>query len=87
MDTSDQVRMALFTPVDAATIDGMNNDGSDLGGTDYMHPTAPGLELWVTTAASQAETESGFRCLAAPVGVALGGVEDAPEPSMARRCT
>ncbi|HWQ84093.1 MAG TPA: Ig-like domain-containing protein, partial [Anaerolineales bacterium] len=77
--TTDQARIASFTTVNVAAIDGLDNDGTDLGGSDYMHPTAPGLELWVTTAASQAAAETELGRVAAPLGSLLGGVEDAPE--------
>ena len=77
----DQIRMAsLDTSIDFTSIDGADNDGTQLGGTDYQFPSASGLDLWVTTGASQADTESGLGQLAAPVVAALGAeVEEAPE--------
>jgi peptidoglycan/xylan/chitin deacetylase (PgdA/CDA1 family) len=77
--TTDQARIASFTTVNVNAIDGLDNDGTDLGGTDYNHPTAPGLELWVTTGDSQPETEVELGRLAAPAGAALGSVQEAPE--------
>ena len=77
-NSSDQVRMASFTPVDFASIDGLDNDGTELGGTDYIHPTAPELALWVTTGATQSETEFVLSRLAEPVAPALGALEDVP---------
>ena len=77
----DQIRMASFdTSIDYASIDGNDNDGTQLGGTDYRFPSASGLDLWVITGSSQAETELGLGRLAAPVVAVLGTeVEEAPE--------
>ena len=77
----DQIRIASFdTTIDFASIDGNDNDGTQLGGADYRFPSASGLDLWVITGASQAETELGLGRLAAPVAAVLGTeVEDAPE--------
>ena len=80
-NSSDQVRIASFDATIVPTsIDGSNNDGTSLGGVDYDHPSVSGLNLLVTTGASQADTELGLGKLAAPVVVVLGTViEEAPE--------
>jgi peptidoglycan/xylan/chitin deacetylase (PgdA/CDA1 family) len=75
---ADQLRVASFAPIDVAIIDGMDNDGADLGGTEYRIPTAPGLALWTATGATQADTENVLARIAAPLGVTLGANEDAP---------
>ncbi len=77
----DQIRIAsLDTTIQFATIDGGDNDGTQLGGADYRFPSASGLDLWVTTGASQADTELVLGRLAEPAAAVLGSqVEDAPE--------
>jgi hypothetical protein len=76
---SDQLRVASFDPVDYATIDGSDNDGTDLGGPDYEHPSASGLSLYVATGATQSATEEVLARVSAPLTAALGPVQDAPE--------
>lgn len=75
---ADQLRIASFDSVAVASIDGTDNDGTDLGGSDYQHPTAAGLDLWVTTGSAQAETETALGRLATPLSISQGAVEDAP---------
>jgi hypothetical protein len=76
----DQIRFASFDTIEYTLIDGGDNDGTQLGGADYRYPSASGLNLWVTTGASQADTQLALSRLAAPVTAVLGtAVEEAPE--------
>ncbi len=78
-DGADQARIASFASVDYGSIDGLDNDGTDLGGTDYRYPSASGLELYVTSGATQEATQEVLGRLAAPVTAGFGAVEEAPE--------
>ena len=74
----DHIRIASFDPVDYASIDGMNNDGTDLGALDYRFPLATTLDLRVTTAASQAGTEGVLARIDSPLTAELGEIEAKP---------
>ncbi len=78
-NSTDQVRMASFATVDAGSIDGMDNDGTELGATDYRSPTASGLALYVATGADQPAAQDVLARIATPVAAALGTVEAAPQ--------
>ena len=71
--------MASFAVVDLASIDGSDNDGTQLGATDYRQPTAAGLSLYLTTGASQPATQNSLARIAAPLTFVLGEVEHAPQ--------
>lgn len=73
------VLMAAAQPVDWATIDGQDNDGTQLGGHDYRQPSAPGLALVVATGNSLAATQTGLAQAAAAATTSWGAVEAAPE--------
>jgi hypothetical protein len=75
----DHVRIASFGSVDVASIDGLDNDGSDLGGTDYRFPTATGLSLSVVTGADQTATQGVLSQINTPLtSPSFGDAENAP---------
>ena len=74
----DNIRIASLLPVSVASIDGLDNDGTDLGGSDYINPTASGLDLWVATANSQTGMDAILGALTFPLNAQLGALEDAP---------
>ena len=78
-DGADHARMASFATLDLASIDGLDNDGTDLGGTDYRIPTASGLDLFVLTGVNQAGIEGSLARIDASLGTVFGDVEDVPE--------
>ena len=61
-----------------ASIDGGDNDGTDLGAMDYRFPSATGLNLYVTTGADQTAAQDVLARLNAPLTVTPGPVEHAP---------
>ena len=76
---ADHIRIASFAPVDHMLIDGGDNDGTQLGASDYRYPTAPGLSLIVATGSSQQAAQDVIAHVASPVSSQLGAPEDAPQ--------
>jgi len=76
---ADHVRMASVAAVGAASIDGTDNDGTELGGIDYRFPSAAGLSLCVATAVTQVATEDVLARRANPPTSQLGVAENAPQ--------
>ncbi len=71
--------MASLAPVAVASIDGTDNDGTDLGGTSYMAPTATGLSLFVATGTDQAAAQGVLARLNTPISTAIGAAEIVPQ--------
>jgi peptidoglycan/xylan/chitin deacetylase (PgdA/CDA1 family) len=79
-NAADLVEMVSANAVDVASIDGTDNDGADLGGTEYARPTATGLALVVTTGPRQADIDHTLtQATAAPATATTGNVENAPQ--------
>jgi uncharacterized repeat protein (TIGR01451 family) len=78
-NSTDQVRIASFAVADVSSIDGANNDGTDLGATDYRNPTASGLTLYVATGADQPAAQDVLARISTPMAVTPGNVEAAPQ--------
>ena len=76
---ADHIRMASFAAVDLASIDGTDNDGTQLGGTDYRTPSAASLSLYVATGSTQSDAQDSLARIAAPVTFDLGVAENAPQ--------
>ncbi len=76
---ADQVRVASFAAADVGSIDGANNDGTDLGATDYRNPTASGLTLYVATGADQPAAQDVLARISAPMAATPGNVEAATQ--------
>jgi len=78
-NSSDHIRIASFGTVDVASIDGLDNDGTDLGGTDYRFPSAAGLSLSVVTGADQTAAQGVLAQINAPLTAStFGDAENAP---------
>lgn len=75
---TDYLRIASLATIDYGSIDGTNNDGTQLGATDYQFPLAAGLNLFVTTGADQTAAEDVLARLNAPLTLTPGTVETAP---------
>jgi len=52
----DHLRISSTAGVNSTSIDDTDNDGIDLGGTDYRTPSVEGLSLYVVTGADQTAT-------------------------------
>ena len=75
---TDHLRIASLARLRLHSIDGQDNDGTDLGGTDYRFPTATGLDLIVVTGVDQTAAQEVLARLNAPLTVTPGTVEPAP---------
>ena len=79
-DGNDHLRFISPSAVEATSINGTDNDGSDLGGNDYRIPSATGLNLFVTTGVDQNAAQAVQSRLMVPLGVSVFGQrETAPE--------
>ena len=76
--TTDHLRITSMESVTFASIDGGDNDGTDLGALDYRFPSATGLNLYVTTGSDQTAAQGVLARLNAPLTVTPGPVENAP---------
>ena len=61
------------------SIDGTNNDSTTLGGAYFSSPTADGLALYVTTAATQADSGPVLARVDAPLAIASAPYETRPQ--------
>jgi hypothetical protein len=81
--SNDHVRIASFEPLEVGSIQGSDNDGTDLGGLNYFEPTHPNhkqhLSLSVVTGADQTATEGLLAKINTPLtSSAFGVAENAP---------
>ncbi len=78
-DGKDHIRMVSFEEVDTGTIDGTDNDGAFLGGTDYNEPTANDLSLYVVTGTDQDDINEILEKIKFPLSMTIGDPENMPD--------